>query len=147
MNKTLFHSENLIVSDLFYEAKQGDIIVFHLCNQSYNKPLVKRIIATEGQKIKIDFNSGEVSVDGKILTEDYIFLDGGSYVIRADFNPEFLDSDKKIFEATVPDGHVFVMGDNRNHSSDSRSYLVGFVDENTILGRVLCRISPFTVYN
>ena len=146
MNNTLYHGENLIISDLFYEPTQGDIVVFHLCNDYYSEPLVKRVIATEGQTVRIDFNTGDVKVDGTLIEEGYIFVDSGSYTMRGDFNPEFTDFENKIFEATVPKGHIFVMGDNRNNSSDSRSYLVGFVDENTVLGRALARVSPFTVF-
>jgi signal peptidase I len=144
MNQTLKDGEQLVTSDLFYTPKVGDVIVFHLCNEYYEEPLVKRVIATEGQEVYINFNTGEVRVDGAAIDEDYVYLEGGEYRLRTDFDPEYVDLERGILQATVPEGHVFVMGDNRNNSSDSRSYLVGFVDERTILGRALFRIKPFT---
>ena len=151
MNNTLGHGELLITTNIFYEPKPGDIIVFHLSNDYYAQPLVKRVIAKEGQRVEIDFISGSVKVDGVTLTEEYIYLDGGEYDVRAEFNREHLlmdDGGNVIgFDATVPEGHVFAMGDNRNHSTDSRAVSVGFVDEDCILGKALIRLSPFTLFN
>ena len=151
MNNTLENGEMLIATNLFYEPEQGDIIVFHLSNDYFRQPLVKRVIATEGQNVEINFTTGEVIVDGIALDEDYIFLDGGEYDIRYEFNRQYLvtDEDGSVigFHATVPDGHVFAMGDNRNHSTDSRAVSVGFVDKNCILGKALIRISPFSLFN
>lgn len=151
MNHTLANGELLITTNVFYEPRQGDIIVFHLSNGYYEQPLVKRVIATEGQRVEIDFIKGTVKVDGTTLEEKYIYVDGGEYDIRAEFNPEYLlkDDEGRIigFDATVPEGHVFAMGDNRNHSTDSRAVSVGFVDKDCILGKALVRISPFTVFN
>ena len=144
MNNTLKNGEQLVTSDLFYTPKRGDIIVFHLCNDYYEQPLVKRVIATAGETVRIDYNTGEVRVNGVLLDEDYAFVEGGDYRFRTDLDTEYIDLETGIFEATVPEGHVFAMGDNRNNSTDSRSYLVGFVDERTILGRALFRLSPFT---
>lgn len=150
MNHTLEHGEMLITTNLFYEPKPGDVIVFHLSNNHFTQPLVKRVIATEGQTVEINFTTGVVSVDGVTLTEDYIFVDGGAYDIRSEFDRQYLvtDEDGSIkFIATVPEGKVFAMGDNRNHSTDSRAVSVGFVDENCILGKALVRISPFSLFN
>ena len=150
MNHTLEHGEMLITTNLFYEPKQGDVIVFHLSNNYFTQPLVKRVIATEGQTVEINFATGVVSVDGVILNEDYIFVDGGQYDVRYEFDKQYLvtDEDGNVkFIATVPEGHVFAMGDNRNHSTDSRAVSVGFVDENCILGKALVRISPFSLFN
>lgn len=144
MNQTLKNGEQLVTSDLFYTPKVGDVIVFHLCNEYYDEPLVKRVIATEGQEVYINFNTGEVKVDGVTLNEEYVYLEGDKYDLRTDFDPEYVDFERGLLQATVPEGHVFVMGDNRNNSSDSRSFLVGFVDERTILGRALFRLKPFT---
>lgn len=150
MNKTLIHEERLITTNLFYTPKQGDIIVFHLSNDYYTQPLVKRVIAMGGQEVKINFTEGKVYVDGKLLEEDYAYVKGGKYSIRSDFQKEFIhkESDGSVwFIATVPEGKVFAMGDNRNGSTDSRAYLVSFVDEDCILGKAIMRLSPFTVFN
>lgn len=150
MNHTLEHGEMLITTNLFYEPQQGDIIVFHLSNDYFRQPLVKRVIATEGQRVEINFSTGVVSVDGVILREDYIYVDGGQYDIRYEFDKQYLvtaEDGSVSFIATVPEGKVFAMGDNRNHSTDSRAVSVGFVDENCILGKALVRISPFSLFN
>ncbi len=150
MNHTLEHGEMLITTNLFYEPEQGDIIVFHLSNDYFRQPLVKRVIATEGQRVEINFSTGEVKVDGVILREDYIFVDGGAYDIRSEFDRQYLvtaEDGSVRFIATVPEGKVFAMGDNRNHSTDSRAVSVGFVDESCILGKALVRISPFSLFN
>ena len=151
MNNTLGNGEMLITTNLFYEPQQGDIIVFHLSNGYYEQPLVKRVIANEGQRVEIDFISGTVKVDGTPLSEEYIYLDGGEYDIRAEFdrNHLIIDDEGRVvgFDATVPEGHIFAMGDNRNHSTDSRAVSVGFVDKDCILGKALVRIAPFTVFN
>ena len=150
MNNTLVHEEKLVTTNLFYSPKQGDIIVFHLSNDHYTKPLVKRVIALGGQEIRINFTEGKVYVDGELLDEDYVYVRGGEYSVRSEFQKEYIrkESDGSVwFIATVPEGKVFAMGDNRNGSTDSRSYLVGFVDEDCILGKAILRLSPFTVFN
>ena len=150
MNKTLLNKERLLTTNLFYEPKQGDIVVFHLSNDYYQQPLVKRVIATEGQTVKLNFNTGVLEVDGKVLDETYIFVDMGYYVQKNEFDRYYIHPDENgdtVFEARVPEGHLFVMGDNRNHSTDSRSHLVGFVDKDCILGKAIVRISPFAVFD
>ncbi len=149
MNNTLQNGEMLLTTNIFYEPKQGDVVVFHLSNEYYEQPLVKRVIATEGQTVKLNFVTGEVTVDGKLLDEGYIFVDGGLYQVKQEFDRQYVfkepDGDL-YFEATVPEGHIFVMGDNRNHSTDSRSTLVGFVDKDCVLGKAFLRIKPFTFF-
>lgn len=147
MNNTLTHGENLVISDVLYTPKRGDVVVFHLCNDYYSEPLVKRVIATEGETVRIDYNANTVSVNGKILDEDYIYLKGSKHYLRSDSISEYTDFENGIFEATVPEGHVFVLGDNRNNSSDSRSQTVGMVDTNVLLGRAIFRVSPFTFFD
>ena len=150
MNNTLLNDERLITTNLFYTPKQGDIIVFHLSNEYYTQPLVKRVIALGGQEVRINLTEGEVYVDGVLLEEDYSSLKGDKYSIRSDFQKECIHTDEDgtvWFIASVPEGTVFAMGDNRNGSTDSRAYLVGFVDEDCILGKAIIRLSPFTVFN
>ena len=150
MNNTLQNQEMLITTNVFYEPEQGDIIVFHLSNDHYRQPLVKRVIATEGQTVDINFTTGKVCVDGVVLEEDYIYLDGGKYDMRHEFDKQYISTDEKgetHFTATVPEGTVFAMGDNRNHSTDSRAVSVSFVDKNCILGKAVLRLSPLTFFD
>ena len=139
MENTLVEGEKLIVSNLFYTPKRGDVIVFHQTG-TLNEPVVKRVIATAGEKVNIDFDDY-----GKVTITD---VDGNEFVLD-EFDYKNLDSDyamiKSDFELpyTVPEGCIFVMGDNRNHSTDSRSFLIGPVDERRVLGKVVLRITPF----
>lgn len=111
------------------EYVYGDIVVVTQPN-IHNEPLIKRVIATEGQTIDINFTSGQVFVNGKELKETYV-------------NDLTKTSSDVTFPLTVPEGKVFVMGDNRNHSSDSRTSGVGFIDTRYILGKAEFRILPF----
>lgn len=129
MEPTLHDGDWMLVSNLFYEPEYGDIVVLRK-TQFMDNPIVKRVIATEGQTIDIDFNFGRVIVDGVVYNEPYI----------KDFTTQRFDM---TFPQTVPEGCVFVMGDNRNHSSDSRISSLGMVDKRYILGRLVMRIFPF----
>ncbi len=128
MYPTLENGDKIIVSDLFYDPQPGDIIVFRKDEYS-DQPLVKRIIAVAGQTVDIDFDLGIVYVDGEPIDEPYI--------AEPTVEPEDFTG-----EVTVPEGCVFVMGDNRNHSTDSRYSLIGFVDERCIMGKVYFTLFP-----
>ena len=96
--------------------------------------IVKRVIAVGGQSVRIDYNESKVYVDGKVLDEPYI-LDQTMYEPGGDLS---------IQELEIPEGHVFVMGDNRNNSSDSRHYQLGAIDNRYILGKVVTVLfSPY----
>lgn len=152
MMKTLYHNEMLLTVSLA-EPEVGDIIVFHQTsdvNPRFNEPLVKRVIATGGQTVKIDCFKGEVYVDGVLINEPYMSLLNDSSTEEIPYwsllPGHSFDRATGIFEATVPEGCLFVMGDNRNNSADSRSREVGFVDERRVLGKVVCRLSPYTKF-
>lgn len=129
MNPTLNNGDKMLVSGLFYSPKAGDVVVFKKDEYDPERALVKRVIATEGQVINIDFDKGIVYVDGVPIEEDYIL----------ELTTNKLDF---IGPQTVPEGCVFVMGDNRNASTDSRKKEIGMVDSRLILGRAYFVIFP-----
>ncbi len=135
MMHTLEDKETLAVSNLFYTPKQGDIVVFQAPDSTIEGGIVKRVIATEGQEVDIDFDTWTVTVDGVALDEPYVNYDGFR-----------MNSGNVKFPVTVPDNCIFVMGDNRNKSTDSRSTNIGFVDTRYVFGRVLFRITPFNKF-
>ena len=129
MMDTLQDNDRVIITHLFYQPKQNDIVVITKPT-SVNRPIIKRVIATGGQKVDIDFDRGIVYVDDKALDEPYIKT------------PTTLDEGTE-FPLTLKDGEVFVMGDNRGESLDSRSPEIGVIDERYILGKAVFRIYPF----
>jgi signal peptidase I len=133
MEPTLLNGDALIVADFDYVPTNGDIVIVD--SEGLGKFIVKRVIATAGQTIDIDFESGIVKVDGQVLTEDYIN------------NVTIDDEGGFTYPVTVPENSVFVMGDNRMHSTDSRDAKVGFVANNEIYGEVVLRVYPFNKIN
>lgn len=130
MTDTLQHGDWLITVQKS-EYKYGDIVV--ITQDSYfHKPLIKRVIATGGQTIDFDYDTATVYIDGKAIDEPYL---------KEDFLLE--KGDYREFPYTVPEGYLFCMGDNRNGSTDSRSYYVGDIDERYIMGKAVLRVLPF----
>ena len=154
MLPTLQNGQALVTSSLFYQPKTGDVVVFHQISEKvdrYNEPMIKRVIATQGQTVEIDFESKTVTVDGIALDESYIqLIYRGEYAIFAEHHMSYVVGEDgvghPVFRATVPDGHLFVMGDNRNNSADSRTSEIGFVDARRLLGRVICRLTPLDAF-
>lgn len=150
MESTLKDRESLLLYSFAYTPKQDDIVVFHLTDAEHDleKTLVKRVIATGGQTVEINTKTKTITVDGVVYEDTYSILHDSSepYRISGLFF-EHYDPETGIFKASVPEGHLFVMGDNRNNSKDSRNPYVGFVDERCVLGKVVLRIAPFTVFN
>lgn len=130
MTNTLKNGDRLIVSNFMYTPKDNDIIVISHGN-NYSEPIIKRVIATEGQSLSINYDTGEVVVDGVLLDEPYI-----KGVTRQLRNPLDIPS-------VIPEGYVFVMGDNREGSLDSRSTEIGLIPVENIIGKAEFRIYPF----
>lgn len=141
MQPTLTHGERLLISNLLYTPKAGDIVVLQVEEEIAdrhsslykNEPIIKRVIATEGQTVSI--TNGTVYIDGEPLAEEYKNVQGpyGRPDERANMAP-----------VTVSEGHIFVMGDNRSNSLDSRWF--GEVDERTVIGKVILRFYPFSAF-
>lgn len=145
MKHTLHHEDKLIISNLLYTPETGDIVVLNPENNNgKSEPIIKRVIATEGQKVFIDYENWEVYVDGEKLDEPYIEAMRKEYqAIRGkNVRMNYTNVDKYKAEFTVDEGKVFVMGDNRNNSLDSRDAKYGEIAVNRILGRVIVRITP-----
>ena len=131
MNSTLESGELIAVSNFFYTPKTGDIIVISK-GEPLNRKIVKRVIATEGQSLKLDYDNDKIYVDGKELDEPYI--DGSTF-----------NGNQGNYEipSVIPAGKLFVMGDNRGVSLDSRNTSVGLIDKEEIIGKAQFAFFPF----
>ena len=129
MYPTLHNGDLLLLQSVGYEPKQGDVVVLTKEFDAAEGPIVKRVIAVGGQTVDIDFNTGTVYVDGQALDEPYAK------------EPTYT-TDGTEFPLTLKENEVFIMGDNRNHSTDSRSYRLGPVDEGYIQGKAIFLLIP-----
>lgn len=138
MNNTLEDKDRVIATNFLYTPERGDIVVIQAdllrpsIDAPYGEPIIKRVIAVEGDTVEFDFENGVVYLNGEELKEDYIaepttrqlnMVSGREYV--------------------VPEGYVLVLGDNRNNSTDSRDMRVGPVNVNSIMGKAVFRFAPF----
>ena len=130
MEDTLHDGDRLILTHFNYSPKRGDVVVLN--SRGLNETIIKRVIAVEGDTISIDFVNGIVTLNGEELKEDYIK------------EPTYFQEGRPIENLTIGKGQVFVMGDNRNHSTDSRSEIVGVIDTEDILGRAIFRVYPLS---
>jgi signal peptidase I len=146
MLPTLVGDEFMVVSRLFYTPKTGDIVVFSKMdgriidpNTGRESPLVKRVIGTPGDTVKVDYTENAVYVNDKKLDESYL---APNLEMRPPYYSSSAHQTPDIMEITVSPGCVFVVGDNRNHSRDSRDPSIGEIDQRYILGRLLLRVYP-----
>ncbi len=130
MLDTLHDRDKVFILKWNYTPKNGDVVVISRGTQ-FNKPIIKRVIATESQTLSIDFENNTVTVDGNILDEPYIL------------EPMWRKGDGIIPEV-IPKGHTFVMGDNRNNSADSRYREIGVIPNENIVGKATHIIFPFS---
>ena len=130
MLNTLRDGDKVVVLKWNYVPKNGDVVVITR-GQFLDEPLVKRVIATENQTFGIDFETGKVTVEGKVLDETYIR------------EPMWLQGDGDI-PNVIPKGYSFVMGDNRNDSMDSRYPNVGPITKDEFIGKAVFRLFPIT---
>ena len=138
MNPTLSDKDRLILTHINYTPERGDIIV---CNApGLDKCIIKRCIGIGGDTVEIDYNENSVTVNGEKLNEDYLGerMRGGLSV----FDRSFMTAEN-VYTYKVPEGTVFALGDNRNHSTDSRSAYVGFIKLEDVLGKAFFRFLPF----
>ncbi len=132
MLSTLHEGDLLLLQSVGYTPKQGDVVVLRK-SSFMTEPIVKRVIAVAGQHVQVDYATGQVYVDGEALDEPYI----------NEVMVDPLDPLETVLDVTVPEGSIYVMGDNRNHSSDSRDERLGTVDTRYVLGRALWILTPF----
>lgn len=134
MFPTLHHRDMLLLQCVGYKPTQGDIVVLNKPFADVVDPIVKRVIATGGQSVRIDYDEGKVYVDEVALDEPYI-----NEAMREPMGVTITD-------IVVPEGNIFVMGDNRNASSDSRVMDLGTIDERCVLGRAVWVMFPFSSF-
>lgn len=142
MKTTLYDKDRILISNLFGKIEQGDIVVVN--SEGLGKTVVKRVIALEGQTVEINYDEDTVTVDGKKLNESYLGITSKDMVNFSYYDRKYWVEEDGVYRYVVPKGTMFVLGDNRNNSTDSRSASVGFVPTEQVLGKAVLRIFPFT---
>lgn len=135
MCNTLQNGDRLIISHINYTPSKGDIVVIN--SSKLNKTIIKRVIGTAGDTVRVNYDNNTVTVNGKVISNENIKepMYNTGY-----FSDEYL-VESNVYEYNVPDGSIFVMGDNRNNSTDGRS--IGFVSTDDVLGKAIFRLFPF----
>lgn len=132
MNNILQNKDKVIVTNFFYTPKNGDIVVISH-GAEYSEPIIKRVIATAGQTLKLDYENDQIIVDGIVIDEPYLDF--------STFSGVYAEYD---IPTIVPEGKVFVMGDNRPVSMDSRSSRIGLIDVESVIGKAQYVVLPFS---
>ena len=127
MRETLQDQDRLIITHINYTPQKGDIVVIN--SEKLGKTIIKRVIGTGGDKVVVDYNNNTVTVNGKVISNDNI----REAMYNTNLFDEKYEVEENVFEYDVPEGKLFVMGDNRNNSTDSRR--IGFIDPSDVLGK------------
>lgn len=148
MLPNLEQGDRIVITRLAGAYKQGDIVVLK-ADHFKNEPLVKRVIGVGGQTITLDFATGDISVNGVVLQEPYIYertIDSHDIMDPRYYDVYGIDPEKDVTSTsvtiTVPEGYLFCMGDNRNNSSDSRVASIGYIDTRNVMGKAVFRLFP-----
>lgn len=146
MSPTLHEGDVLLLSQIGFTLDTGDIVIIQTDKDDLRRPLVKRVIATGGEKIRIDFINWQIYINGILLKESYLDSTNKSEIMKRYSIARYLeqvDGETEVYEGTVPEGYLFVLGDNRQNSKDSRD--LGFIDERHVIGEVVYRLLPLSV--
>lgn len=135
MEPTYFDGDRVLVTSLAGPARKGDVVIIV---HALENTIIKRVVATEGQWVDFDSEKGELTVDGETLPGEEFGIENGITFVPE--RPGMVGE----FPQQVPEGCVFVLGDNRPHSTDSRYLSVGMVDRRNILGRVVFNLFPLS---
>ena len=134
MEHTLYEGDKLIAREIMYTPERGDIAV--IASTALDEVIIKRVVGIRGDTVEIDYSENAVYVNGEKITEDYLWEPMQN---RPAFAQGFYDKNRGRYVYQVPDDKYFVMGDNRNHSTDSR--IIGFIDRDEIIGKAMYRYS------